>query len=97
MADIELVIKIPEEDYLTYSELSEKEMVNELSYHERIIANGTSLPKGHGGLIDVGQCDRKLFYQQCGGADSLITAKSAFDMLMLLPTIIEADESEDKE
>ena len=31
MADIELVIKIPEEDYLTFSKLSEKEKINELS------------------------------------------------------------------
>lgn len=53
MADIELVVKIPEEDYLTFSELSEKEKVNELSSYERIIANGTPLPKGHGDLIDV--------------------------------------------
>lgn len=54
------------------------------------------LPKGHGKLIDVGQCDRKLFYQQCGGADSLIAVQSAFDMLLSLPIIIEADK-ENKE
>ena len=51
MADIELVIKMPKKDYLTYSKLSEKE-INELSYYERIIANGTPLPKGHGKLFD---------------------------------------------
>jgi hypothetical protein len=56
----------------------------------------TPIPKGYGRLIDVGQCDRKLFYQQCGGEDSLITVKSAFDMLMALPTIIDADK-ENKE
>lgn len=56
----------------------------------KYIANGTPLPK-HERLVDIGQCDRKLFYQQCGGANSLITVKSAFDMLMSLPTIIEAD------
>jgi len=54
------------------------------------------IPQKHGRLIDVGQCDRKLFYQQCGGADSLITVKSAFDMLMSLPTIIEADRGEEE-
>ena len=42
MEDIELVIKMPKKDYLTYSKLSEKE-INELSYYERIIANGTPL------------------------------------------------------
>lgn len=55
------------------------------------IQNGTPLPKGHGNLKDVGKCDRKLFYQQCGGANSLINVKTAFDMLLSLPTIIEAD------
>lgn len=58
------------------------------------IRNGKPLPEGHERLIDVGQCDKELFYQQCGGADSLITVKSAFDMLMSLPTIIEADKEE---
>ena len=55
------------------------------------VNTGTPLPKGHGKLVDIGQCDRKLFYQQCGGADSFITVKSAFDMLLSLPTIIEAN------
>ena len=67
------------------------------NYTEEVIKNGTPLPKGHGNLKDVGECDRKLFYQQCGGADSLITVKTAFDMILSLPTIIEADkESGDK-
>lgn len=57
----------------------------------KIIANGTPLPKGHGNLVDIGQCDRKTFYKECGGYDSLITVKSAFDMLMALPPIIKAD------
>ena len=53
MEYVELVIKITEKDYLTFSKLSEKEKVNELSYYERIIANGIPLPKGHGRLIDA--------------------------------------------
>lgn len=86
MADRELVIKIPEDEYFII-----KKSNAPLTWAEHLIKNGTPLPKGHGKLIDVGQCDRKLFYQQCGGADSLITVKSAFDMIMSLPTIIEAD------
>ena len=102
MADIELVIKIPEEKFKSLQKYHKREIeegLMALSYCERIIANGIPLSKGHGKLIDVGQCDRRLFYQQCGGADSLITAKAAFDMLMSLPAIIEADktESEDRE
>ena len=38
---MKLIIDIPDEDYTTLSELSEKEKVNELSYYERAIANGT--------------------------------------------------------
>lgn len=55
------------------------------------LMHGTPLPKDHGRLIDVRQCDRELFYQQCGGEDSLITVKTAFDMLMALTIIIHAD------
>jgi hypothetical protein len=45
MPDIKLIIKISEEDYLTFSELSEKEKINDLSYYERVIANGTPLKR----------------------------------------------------
>lgn len=90
MVDVELIIRIDEDTLKKYQESVDCE-------ERAIIVHGTPLSKGHGRLIDAGQCDRKLFYQQCGGADSLITAKSAFDMLMLLPTVIKADESEDNE
>ena len=36
-------------------------------------------------LTDLDKCDRKLFYKQAGGWDSLITVKAAFDMLDSLP------------
>lgn len=49
MANIELVIKIPEEEY--------KEIINSedcgLHVLTRAIANGIPLPKGHDKLIDV--------------------------------------------
>lgn len=102
MADIELVIKIPQE---VYEEIKNgavielhcgEHIIIKDEWASKVIRNGTPLPKGHGRLIDVGQCDRKTFYQQCGGADSLITAKSAFDMLMSLPSIIEADKESKK-
>lgn len=97
MSDMELVIKIPQK---VYKAIRDKNVLGcYIDDIKNIIRNGTPLPKGHGRLIDVGQCDKKLFYEQCGGEDSLITAKSAFDMLMSLPTIVEANkkESEDKE
>ena len=50
MADIELVIKMSEEDYekvIKYDDLS--------SHIYKAIQNGTPLPKGHGRIIDESQ------------------------------------------
>ena len=46
---MKLIIDIDEAEYTTLSMLSEREKVNELSYYERAIANGTPYkdrPKG---------------------------------------------------
>ena len=48
MADIELVIRISEEEYEEC-----KQYGYETNYYERAIANGIPLPKGHGRLIDA--------------------------------------------
>lgn len=50
MADIELVIKMPEEEYKNICLMS-KDGIGMTLYDW--IANGTSLPKGHGRLIDA--------------------------------------------
>ena len=91
----EIVIKIPDKvyDYVN-REWIESDFDSPLNHVMNGVKNGTELPKGHGELKDIGKCDRKLFYQQCGGANSLITVKTAFDMLLALPTIIEADKGE---
>lgn len=52
MAFIEVVIKIPEEDYKLIKETEKKEPSN-LNYIARKIVTGTVLPKGHGRLIDA--------------------------------------------
>lgn len=83
MADIELVIKIPNEIYqdivknrFLYDEDSEV-----VSY---AIINGTFLPKGHGRLIDA-----DALYDQYEYADY------DFDKTMeYAPTIMKADEAE---
>ena len=61
MADIELVIKIPEETYEYWKEHKHEYILAEA------IANGTPLPKGHGRLIDADICLNKAwqnFYKQ---------------------------------
>ena len=52
MAFIEVVIKIPEEDYKLIKETEKKEPSN-LNYIARKILTGVVLPKGHGRLIDA--------------------------------------------
>ena len=81
MADIELVIKIPEEEYKWIKE-SDKTVFADVASKECMlyaIENGTPLPKGHGRLID---------------GDSFVQEHSlAFvrDVINDAPTIIEAD------
>ena len=91
MADIELVIKIPE--MLHYG--IEKGITVNGSQASQIlidaVKNGTTLPKGHGDLIDRNSilCD-DLPCDLCGHTDECFK--------LLAPTIIEADlESEDRE
>lgn len=38
-------------------------------------------------LVNLDDCNRDLFYEQMGGKNSLITVKTAFDMLMTLPAV----------
>lgn len=52
MADIELIIKMPEEDY-EYIKNS-----NDMNFN--VIKNGTLLPKGHGRLIDADVVIKKM-------------------------------------
>lgn len=78
MADIELVIKIPEEKYNYVIKQVAERIDNPLKLY---IANGTPLPKGHGRLIDA---DRLWDSYHDLGYDFY----EAFD---LAETIIEAD------
>lgn len=87
MADIELVIKIPEEKYkeiITY-----KEGCFKLGYFETIIANGIPLPKGHGRLIDADAYAKRYSPTNINGRIG--------EEYIIAPTIIEADKAESEE
>jgi hypothetical protein len=104
MADIELVIKIPEELYTEYLYIqlgrgSGKGIVSQLL---RAIKDGTPLPKGHGRLKDIDAFITKVksdrehsAYTRSWTADDVLDALNN----SYIPTIIEADkiESEDEE
>lgn len=77
MADIELVIKMPEEEYKRWKEDGE---IDAVIVRDALI-NGTPLPKGHGDLIDV---NRKITvpiydeqYEEWG--EETLTVREALD------------------
>ena len=85
---MKIVIDIPDEEYTTLSKMSEKEKVNELSYCEKVIANGTSLPKGHGDLID-----EKNLLDKWNNLS--VRGRTEFDqVIMCQPPVIPSDEGE---
>lgn len=84
MANMELVIKIPEEQYNAIK----SDLYNTFSAGMKIwglgaIRNGTPLQKGHGRLIDEREVYKKFCCRCLAGA-----AKEVLDET---PTIIEAD------
>ena len=81
MSDIELVIKIPEEDF----ERCKKRFQMRINIMGDAIANGTPLPKGHGRLIDADALNFNADYNEP------LISKLDFDCA---PTIIEADNAE---
>lgn len=70
MADVELVIKIPEEDFehiKLVAEMQKEEAGLLIMPHSyTLIANGVPLPKGHGRLIDA-DAFIKAECSQCDG------------------------------
>ena len=80
MADIELVIKISEENYNII-----KNYKAPMSWAEHVIKNGTPLPKGHGRLIDVDRLYDFVCEKYSEGEQLAIDISDA-------PTIIEAEE-----
>jgi len=87
MADIELVIKIPEE---TYNDIQSRDWKNgELIFSEewKAIHNGTPLPKGHGDLIY-----RNIVGYPCVSEWKIEGLNTTVGhILSMQPTIIEAD------
>ena len=84
MTDIELVIRIPKEDYIKISN-SNPSYTDDFNLFYAV-KNGTPLPKGHGRLIDADERRTEIDKEDRWVVD-------------LAETIIEADkaESEDKE
>lgn len=86
MADIELVIKIPEEYYSCIKNISDHHCTADML----IIKNGTPLTKGHGRLVDADSMKTMKNIQSANF--------NAVELIRLWidnqPTIIEADKEE---
>ena len=90
MADIELVIKIPEEDWEFIKE------ADGCRWSRAIldgVINGTPLPKGHGDLIDRNEIEyMKAIHDLVW--NEITSSECATKIKYSAPTIIEADEVE---
>ena len=94
MADIELVIKIPEEQY---NAIKSDLLYNTFSAEMKIwglgsIRNGTPLPKGHGRLIDADRLETHFVGTDQGTDLEVYLKPTIVDAL----TILEADKEENK-
>lgn len=100
MADIELVIKIPENTYHQIQALVRADYFEHdiCGNSMRRIANGTPLPKGHGSLKDADKLKR-AFVMWSMAVQGNFTDADIASIIYNSKTIIEADkaESEDKE
>ena len=104
MAEIELVIKIPEDVYtrLFDNGIQDNEIAtDDICEMARSLRLGTPLPKGHGRLVDISkidedriESDNPIIYLTMNGQ---YTEAISLDYLNDLPTIIEADKAESEE
>ena len=87
MADIELVIKIPEEKYKWIKENILRTNKNSIV---KAIVHGTPLPKGHGDIIDRSKIEymRAIHDLKWG---EITASECAKRIKYSAPTIIEAD------
>lgn len=97
MADVELVIRIPEELYGQLVELENP------TYLAQCVINGKQLPKGHGRLIDADELSKDDEVTEWITMDAIRTGKNLkmFSELFLKKiaeahTIIEADKENEE-
>lgn len=91
MADIELVIKMPEDLYkATINGLD----ANEIWNLRLAVKNGIPLPEYHGNLKDTGEIIEKIRRLPNAGIQWFVNAKSVFDIILDAPTIIEGSDKE---
>lgn len=100
MADIELLIKIPDHLYKLLkdfpSDSNESTIENVLM---KAVEHGTPLPKGHGRLIDADAFQKTYCKENCGDRPCVDAMDRCIFIgeLLLAPTIIDADKEQSDE
>lgn len=88
---MKIVIEISERDWKEIQELTE----DEKDFHQRVISEGTILPRNHGRLIDADVLDevKEMVTTDTGDYKYAVL----MDNIRLIPTIIEAEGNTDNE
>lgn len=92
MADIELVIKIDENEYNNLIKRAH-ENIHALSHVDKMILHGTPLPKGHGDLKDTEKL-KNAFIAWSMAVQGNFTNADIASIICNSPTIIPADKAE---
>ena len=93
MADIELVIKVDEDDYKDIKEYGFNGYSDQRNRIVEAIANGTPLPQGHGDLKDMGNLK---YVFDLTKDNPIYSGKDIERAIKSMTTVIDADnESED--
>lgn len=103
MAQVELLVKIPEEEYMLIKQKMQLDLGGVPSEAEKLIANGTPLPKGHGRLIEAEKLESRMYHEafetdsdlQKWDSGCWIRYKMFEQNIQKAETIIDADESEE--
>lgn len=93
MDEIEVVINITRQEWEYLNKLVKNG--DQLGHYERLLVNGTPLPKRHGRLIDADKVEN-ITWQEPYYHDALNVLSEVRDKVRELPTIIEADKEERK-
>lgn len=106
MADIELVIKIPEDKYKRFVKAPRTATFDECISDRKVlgtaIANGTPLPKGHGRLGDLDKLEKEidggikagLMIERYENYSNINDVDDCLECVKYADAIIEADGSE---
>lgn len=88
MADVEVIIKIPEVLYWAI-----KQNISTDSVYDAV-KNGTLLPKGHGRIGDLDFLAKRIKYKPPIGEIGRVTLDEYYQEVLSADTIIEADREE---